>query len=791
MKTPSEIYEKAVSYYGKIQDKVTDFTPTSIAGSLLWAFSTNLANIYEELDIVSTNSFIKTASGKYLNRLIEGTFDLARTGDTRAYGYITLYGASPIQSPDEFRLRCALYDRAKDELTFEQGAETFFSPEYQQTFILTAPLNQEYVDTDADGLPYITLIPRDNRQVYAQYFILPVVSVLKGEKSNVPEGTITSIGGNIPGVIGVMNTYNPIENISSDSEQSYAPLSTRFTNATAMRKNDEGFTISVTNAYNFSASGFIEFATNKGGVYLGRYREINAETGIKLSQGRIVQEALRIEYSQAQTKYLSFTMDNVPQIVKYDTFGIPTFYQLEAILDPSGSNPFYTTDINTYKSFFHYDPANTANRNILRSHMTSVNDPLIIRQAKTTVDRGLVFDPDSVLLEDGTISESAWISGGSDPDSDEDYRIKLRKYLASLGRSTPKALEAGAMTIPGVTYAKTLKDTYAPRGSAVLLVSGDGGTLSTADYYRVAEVLEENWKAAGINLIIKTPDKVELTLSMNVQLESNMNYEKSLMDSTIKKTLNDHILSKRPGETLTYSEITAVLKGIPGIFNVWNLYIGKRVTYANFNRLKWAYKQRNGSDELFGYYHEILSTFKAKHEVLKYCNFFYTAEGNPFTNPTPAALYHAFTLRLPDTDGVVATAGSTFTVRMGDGTVQTFLVTQADMTYWEERRNALLSCFTPDQYTQFILDYRNELFGKLTDEELASKLTKLLTEPMDMSGFHITPHAIPINYTALPVSNLKEFVPATELEVASISTIGIGKKVYPTIHIEYTTREVK
>lgn len=742
------------------------------------------------MDIVSNNSFIKTATGKYLNRLIEGTFDLRRTGDTRSFGYITLYGSSPIQNPEEFRLRCALYNRDTDTLSYEQGAETFYAPEYQQNFILVAPLNQDYIDTDAEGNPYITLIPRDNRQVYAQYFILPVVSVTKGEKTNLPEGTITSIGGNIPGVTGVMNTYNPMEAISSDAEQSYAPISTRFTNATAMRKNDSGFTISVTNAYNFSASGFVEFATNKGGVYLGRYREINSETGLKLAQGRIVQESLKLQYSQAQTKYLSFDTPTVPQVVKYDVFGIPTFYELETILDPMGLNPYSIRDISDLKNFFNYEPSNLSVRSILRPHMNSVNDPLIIRQAKTTVDRGLVFDPDTVLLDDGTIAESAWISGGSDPDSDEDYRIKLKKYLASLGRSTPRALEAGAMTIPGVTYAKTIRDTNAPRGSAVLLVSGDGGNLSTADFYRVSSVLEESWKAAGIRLIVKTPEKIELTFSMNIQLESNMNYEKSLMDSTIKRTLHEYILSKRPGESLSYAEITSVLKGIPGVYNIWNLYIGKKVTYNNYNRLKWAYEQRLGSGELYGYYHELLNIFKEKHEVLKYLEFYYTSAGNPFTNPTAEALYHAFTLRLPNTNGQVASVGSTFTIRQSDGTSKTITVTQADMTYWEDRRNALMACYTPDQYMQFVLDHRSELYGRLSDEELSSKLSRLLTEPMDMSTFHINPHAVPINYRALPVSDLKDFTPANELQVPAIATIGIGRKVYPAINIEYTNKEV-
>lgn len=791
IKTPSEIYEKAVAYYTKIQDKVTDFTPTSIVGSILWAMSTNLASVYEELDEVSKNSFIKTASGKYLNRLIEGTFDFKRTGNTRSFGYVTLYGASPIQSPEEFKLRCALYNRDEDELTYEQGAETFFSPEYQQTFVLVAPLNADYVQTDQNGMPYVTIIPKDNRPVYAQYLILPVVSILKGEKANLPEGTISVLGGNIPGIIGVLNTYNPVESISSDAEQSYAPLSTRFTNVTAMRKNDSGFTVSVTNAYNFSATGYIEFATNKGGVYLGRYREINSTTGLKLAQGRVIQESLKLEYTQAQTKYLTFETSNVPQIVKYDIFGLPTFYELEAILDPLGMNAFNVNSVEDLKNFFNYDPSNTLPRTLLKPHMSSVNNPLIVRQAKSTVDRGLVFDPDSVLLDDGTISESAWISGGSDPATDEDYRLDLKKYLASLGRSTPTALEAGAMTIPGVTYAKTLKDINTPRGTTVVLVSGDGGTLSTTDYYRVKDVLENSWKAAGVKLIIKTPNKVELTFSMSIQLEPNMNYEKSLMDASIKKALHEYILTKNPGEAVTYAEVTSVLKGIPGIYNIWNLYIGKKVSYESFNRLKWGYQLRGNPQDIYGYYHAILRRFKDNNETLKYLEFHYSEEGNPFTNPTPAGLYNTFTLRLPSSGGIIATVGSTFSIRQPDGSMRTYTVTQADMDYWQTRRAELMNIQTPDQYLQFILDYRTELLGRATDEELAAFISKTMTEPMDTTTFHISPQAVPVDYTSLPVAELRDFIPSSEIDVASVGSVTIGKRTYRAISIDYVTREVK
>lgn len=792
IKTPTEIYDKAVSYYSKIQDKVTDFTPTSIAGSLFWAFSTNLANIYEELDIVSKNSFIKTASGKYLNRLIEGTFDLRRTGDTRSYGYVTLYSASPIQNPDAFRLRCALYNRDNDEIMFQEGAETFYSPEYQQTFILTAPVNSDYVDTDEDGLPHIILRPKDNRQVYAQYFILPVVSLLKGEKSNLPEGSITSIGGNIPEIIGVLNTYSPVETISTDSEQSYAPMSTRFTNVTAMRKNEDGFTISVMNAYNFSSSGFAELVNNKGGVYTGRYRELSPETGLKIPQGRVVQESLKLEYSQAQTKYITFEVQEMPTIVKYDVFGIPTFYQLEEILDPNGIKSYKTETVLDVKNYFNHDPTNPNNKSILKPHMSSNSDPLIIRQAKIIVDRGLIFDPDSVLLDDGTIAESAWISGGSDPDDDESYRIKLKKYLASLGRSTPKALESGAMTIPGVTYAKTLQNVNAPRGSTVLLVSGDGGSLSTPDYYRVRDVLEEYWKAAGINLILKTPEKVDLTFSMSIQLDTAMNYEKSLMDSEIKKALSNYILTKKPGETLSYSEITSTLKAIPGVYNIWNLYIGKELTQENYSRLKWGYVQNRSGGEISGYYHELLEILKNSNENLKYCEFKYSPEGNPFASPTIASLYDTFSLRIPYTEGkVYAAANKTFTVKLSEHNSKDVLITEEDMKFYEERRNALVACNSPEQYLQFILDNRSELFGKISDEELASKIARLLTEPMSLVNFHINPHAVPIDYGAMPVSQLKDFVPSDEVQVAAISSIHIGKKIYPAININYVNKEVR
>lgn len=730
-------------------------------------------DIYIELDQLSAQSYISTASGLYLDRLIDGTYGIKRGGNARSFGYVTMYGNSPIQQPGEFTLRCAIYNAVTDVLTYDVGAVTFVSKETGQVFTLVAPNNTDYIKYDVDRNPVITLqnqVTTNIDQNYSQFLVLPVVSSLRGLRSNVPETSIDVIPSNITGIIGVSNTYQAISTLLSN-EKGAAPYSTRYTNLTDSKLAGTDIIISVINAFNFSAAGVLEFSTIQGGKYLATYREIDQNTNLKTKLGKVITEVLRPQYSQAQSKYITIPASILPRLKKYNTLGYSTEYELESILYPEGLTARVINTIEEYRDFFNFNSSFPDSPTILKLH---AKEPLIVRQSEVSVDRGIIFDPDNVVGEDGKLVDSAHITGGSEADSDEEYRIKLQKYLASLGRSTPTALEAGAMTIPGVTYAKTASEFDSPRGTAVLLVSGPGGSLGSNDLYRIRTTLDRQWKAAGVRLIVKVPEKVELSISLKLQRDAR--YSKSAVDKAVKQTIREYFLKKIPGDEVRYSELISSIQGINGIINVFNVYLGRKITSQTFLRFRWLYTLNSGISG--GYFNDILLRAKAQMGIDKNYIFGYWKLENgqykpfpvdPLTVQSAETLYEAFALHL--STGEKATPVNS-------------ILSQATIDRWNAFRRDLVLCDTLDKYEQFIANRRLDIFGVVKDEDFISKVITLTTEPLDLQNFYSKNYVLPIDFYSLPVSSLVDFKP-TSFQIPSEGSLRVGAIAYPMISIEY------
>ena len=105
MKSLTEIKRNITSFYSSIQSKITDFSIGSVVGGLFYSFSASLEGAYTEIDEVRDQAYISTATGEYLDRLINGTFRLERTPATRSVGYVVVYSNSPLPNPENVSLK--------------------------------------------------------------------------------------------------------------------------------------------------------------------------------------------------------------------------------------------------------------------------------------------------------------------------------------------------------------------------------------------------------------------------------------------------------------------------------------------------------------------------------------------------------------------------------------------------------------------------------------------------------------------------------------------------------------
>lgn len=651
MKTLSEIRRDIVSFYSTIQQKINDFSFGSVISGIFYSVSSALENVYREVQQIENQAYIATASGQYLDRLIEGTFQLTRDPATRSSGYLTIYADSPLS--EDVVLNYADFD--SENLVFTSStasASKFigFPSEGDEgiVFILTQPEVGTF-STNVNTINKTITIPAGS-----QYAILRVASSQTGAVTNLNEGKINSFPSAPQGVSGVINTSNPGLIFSTNEEYTGgAPYSARFTTIRSYNQTTGNF--EVDNAFNFSNSGSLEITKDV-------FNNPISATYFALDNSSLTR-GLVFDYISASTSTISLKqpiLNNANIIPSFSETvnGVEKVYTLESYnfgatsLDLSNiKNTIFSINVTIPGS--NYDPNNPPNVTITGdgSNATAVanisangavgsitvtnpgsgytsatvtidgptppgttaqatavigstsvflselskfvsNTPsLVVNERRTTLSSNVIFDPDNQLLEDNTLLPQAIISGGSDEANDNEYRNALQTYLSGLGRSTKSALTSGALRVDGITYATVLPEFLSAPGSSTIVASDRNGFLSAENLLKVKNEIDANWKAAGVNIIVKGPKREELHVSLNVKLLPNTTNVNSVTNVILSETEN-YFNALSPGQKVSYSDLLLSYNSIPEIQNVFNIIITKRLTNETFTAKKEEYEER-------------------------------------------------------------------------------------------------------------------------------------------------------------------------------------------------------
>jgi uncharacterized phage protein gp47/JayE len=584
-KSITQIRDEIANFYLAVQDEITDVSTGSVAGGLIYAISAALKDLYDDLDQLERQAYIATATGQYLDLLIEGGFFLARPGSSRSVGYVVIYSDEPITNPEFVgnNLICAEYNYETNEFVSNLSAATKFTATNQfgsssVSYALIQPKNSSFYRRDETNRFIINLKGKN-----AQYLILPVASVLKGAQVNVEEGALNTFP-NPPGELRyVSNVSNPGEIIFASGGLSSAPLFSRITSSNSFNSSNNNF--SVINAVNFSARGFLEVSYKSispteliSGVYANAFGdEISAglvfEYGSKTQTSISLKSAdsyIKIYENNELTEYtlLNFTYQGVTYSVdSSDVWSASQNVTLspglpgEQIVGPaafvSGSSVFFS-------KFF-------------------AEDPWVLRERRVQVSEDIIFDPDSALSsETYVIKESFRLSTAQDALDDNQYRALFKNYINSLPRATSNSLEFAAKQVPGISFSKTLPSESSPPGTAVLLAAADNGILSLSQKQAVINFLKDDWVAAGINLIVRSPDLINFSMAVNVALTTPE--LESFVRRSIREEIENYLSSKEPGDEIKYGEIYAIISSINGVKNVSKLIVGKNepTHYLNY-----------------------------------------------------------------------------------------------------------------------------------------------------------------------------------------------------------------
>jgi len=584
MKTLSEIRRDIVSFYSSIQNRVTDFSFGSVISGIFYSVSAVVEEIYSEIRRVENQAYIATATGTYLDRLIEGTFQLTRTSATRNFGYVTLYSDSPI--PEDVVLTYVGLDENRQNFTSTTESATKFIAFPSEgdegiVYVLAEPENTTDVSVDTDSRT-IT-IPAGS-----QYVILPVASVQTGSQVRIREGDLSSFPESPPEFNGVINTLNPGAIFNTTEEYTGgAPFSSRFTTVRSFNGTTGVFT--VDNAFNFNNTGLVEVREDIfGNQITATYTQNPDGTGSTFTAGLI------FDYANASLSTISLSSPipsgSVPTVSVAEN-GSTSEYTLYSFS--------YTFNSTTYTFTNNVDNATFLGE--INDFLIDVSDTyadFVVYQRRKVFDDSTVFDIDSQLQEDGSLLSSAAISGATDEASDDEYREALQSYLSSLGKATDSSLVTGALQVPGISSASILPNFLTPKGSSIVVASDTDGFLSADKLSEIKTVLDEQWKASGVNIIVRGPDRIAVHVSLNVKISDNAN--QNLVTNAIISATENYFANLNPGESISYITLLNTYSNLTGVTNVFNLIISKRLTDDTYEIYKAEYDEQILTDFVKG-----------------------------------------------------------------------------------------------------------------------------------------------------------------------------------------------
>ena len=585
-KSIDQIRNEISNFYLSIQNEITDVSVGSVAGGMIYALSSAVKGVYDQLDELEKQAFISTATGTYLDLLIEGGFGLRRIQSTRSVGYVVVYGDSPVSNPSSLgnSLICANYDYRSGSFISGLNSSTKFSGSNgvgsnNAVYSLIQPKNSSFYKVNSDGS-----INLDLRGKNAKYLILPVASVLTGPQVNLRQGALSTFLNPPIGLSGVSNVVNIADLIFNKSEISSSPLYSRTTTMLAYDASLNVF--SVVNAFNFSRSGFLEisyranFANNQiRSLYI-------SEDGEEASGGLIFKYSDRSQTSVTLESPLSYTLIYSNGQLKE--------YKLSSFSYKRSGGSSVTYSVNSSDTWFSNSTVTLPSGDIISSTDGIVgssrfftrffyNDPWVLTQKKDQIYQDIIFDPDEALSNSYQIKDNFRFSLARGFMGDFEYRNYFKNYINSLSKGTKSSLEFAAVNVPGVFFARSVDKEKSPTGSAILLVSDRDGNLPTSIKSNVINQIKDNWVSAGIELIVRPPDVVNSSVAVSIKI-SDPSFANSI-NQTITSSVSSYFLSKNPGDIINYGDVYSIISNVPGVIGIDNLTLGKQNDrhYEKFN----------------------------------------------------------------------------------------------------------------------------------------------------------------------------------------------------------------
>jgi uncharacterized phage protein gp47/JayE len=178
-----------------------------------------------------------------------------------------------------------------------------------------------------------------------------------------------------------------------------------------------------------------------------------------------------------------------------------------------------------------------------------------------------------------SVNNTLATAGASDDESDTSLRDRCRRFFITSRRGTLSALEAGALSVPGVVSAQAVEvlDALGRPARMVLLMIADQYTDQYATYSVVPLAYQtqsqqlaasvysglDEYRAAGIYVQVQVAQVIMQPVTLNLTFLAGVDVDFTAV--VAKAAIVNYINSLLPGDALNPASLQAVLRTVPGL----------------------------------------------------------------------------------------------------------------------------------------------------------------------------------------------------------------------------------
>lgn len=149
-------------------------------------------------------------------------------------------------------------------------------------------------------------------------------------------------------------------------------------------------------------------------------------------------------------------------------------------------------------------------------------------------------------------------AGGTDAETDEDYRARYALFRRVQARGTKAALEYGAKLVRGVTFAEVNEDNIDPDdGGYVAVYVGDPDAGSNSTLVDAVEAELELWRAAGVEVLVFGTEREERAFTITAKKRAGAD----LTTADLKASLIAYLDGMRVASKLYLSQAEGGIHG--------------------------------------------------------------------------------------------------------------------------------------------------------------------------------------------------------------------------------------